>query len=127
MDRTAKKKLKNLLKLGTRLQTVPVEKFNITNWKCGSAACAIGWCPKLVPTAGIKIVDVCQDAAESVWTPQYGGYRCWKAVEAAFGLDEEDSRFLFSMGAYERDNVNSPTVVGKRIVRFAEDKLAETP
>lgn len=115
-----KEKMQNLLKLGEKLRTVPPEKFDMSNWKCGTAACAIGWCPTLVPEAGITIEKRFFASAY----PVFAGIYHWEAVEEAFGLDAEEAKELFSEDAYHNDwEPITPERVADRIISHAKYHL----
>ena len=86
------------------LPNVPEEKFNLKTWKCGSAACAVGWAASdpQFKKEGFKLYSGLfgPDDNRQVFTPSYGDLGGWSAVEKFFGIDFDHAQYLFSDEAY---------------------------
>lgn len=138
-------KKERLLKVVERLRQVRVEQakgkiaaeFNMSYWgklvnpgtfknrknlSCVTAACAIGHCGTLFKAEGFKLVIGRDDSTCVV--PVYQNEEGYDAVAKFFGIDYSDAEYLFSPGAYRREESFSsqynptPTEVAERIENF---------
>ncbi len=86
--------------------------FDMTAWRCGTAACAIGWClydPYFI-NKGFAIVDAC---------PTFKREESWEAVTKFFDISMDHAIYLFSMGSYqEYDQSPKPHIVANRVDEF---------
>lgn len=99
------------------LATVPPEQFDMHEWRCGTAACAVGWAAQdsqfnaegLVLQQGDTVFTsdgsyiLCFPAlvgpeADGYFEPQQG----FDAVNAFFGLNMHQSMRLFLRASYDR-------------------------
>lgn len=100
-------RIDRLQHLITILQLVPLERFSLRTWKCGTTACAVGW-------ACMDPLFNLQGLIHYGSGPYYEKpdaepnefYTHWAAVEMFFGLDEEQALHLFSPTHY--NNVRRP-------------------
>lgn len=120
---------RRLLKLADFLEKLPPQKFNLNNWcvkdyklsntnewdsiivirgKCGSTACALGYCPVVFPKSGFKLSN------DLHWTPEYCGLEGTAAAEQFFDLLESESVSLFMPESYREDH-KGPKSVAKKI------------
>ena len=98
------------------LKTVPEEKFGISDWKCGTAACAIGHAGSIPE---FKLAGFSCAAVPEVLSPN-GSLIGWRAVTRFFDLDIEEARELFSGERYpDGDNTTLPEVID-RFSKFLE-------
>ena len=96
---------------------------------CGTAGCAIGWCPVVFPRKWGFVKE------SPVWahywpvlrrlrfyrSPDFGSVIA--SVEEFFGVEDEDASFLFAVDREESDWYNtSPSRVGKRILRYLAER-----
>lgn len=126
---------KRLLKLADYLETVPRERFKMSDWSndkvgCGFAGCAIGWCAyaEVVPGFTMKLEsDFGTDdftgrtyAKPAFLLPTYEGVGGYDAVMLAFDVSEKQARHLFGANAY-RTVGGTPKQVAKRIRKFVRE------
>ena len=114
-------KTRALLKLADYLEKTDFskteKKFDMREWDCGTAACAIGQGihAKITP-AKLKIKN---------GFIRFDGINCNShgAISKAYGLsaNQTDSFFLFSSNSYS-DVPVSPKTVARRIRKFVEGK-----
>lgn len=111
-----------LQQMVTMLRELPVDGmigFDLGNWydsehPCGTAACAVGH-------ACLNPVFIRQgltlDRGILFESPKFGDAHGWDAVEAFFGLEPSDAKFLFFEESYDE---YAPTAgdVASRIERF---------
>lgn len=137
---------KRLLKLASFLRTLPKERFNLEvitglpkgshamkdeeqiveelagfckGKTCGSAACAIGWCPAVFPR-------------DAKWETRYGGVVLksdeWQEnfgfAEEFFGLTEAQAVYLFDPSYYPCRRQGKISVAN-RIADFVSGKMDE--
>lgn len=125
---STKEQLAMLQKLGEKLLTVPPTQFNMDDWSCGTQHCAIGWCPTLVPEAGITLVPNVLNALGAP-TPAIGSgtETCvgWHAVTTAFGISYPEAQYLFSPEEYDENDSENITIeqVSERILEFVKDNM----
>lgn len=100
------------------LRNLPPEKrskFDISEWHCGTSACAVG--------------SACFDPwfneqglyLNEYGSPSFDGWSSWDAVEAFFGLEPSDALNLFYGGNYPKGDDTTPAEVAARIEAFIAD------
>jgi hypothetical protein len=122
-----------LAHLAALLRTVPIQRFDMTDWHrsggvqaepaCGFAGCAVGWATQdhLMQAEGLSMVDE---------FPRFDadGADCadgWESVQVFFKLGSDDAGWLFGGDTYgdndgkflEPDEV-TPAMVADRIEEF---------
>ena len=126
---------RRLLKLAAFLETLPKHKFNLDiivddnkvfgedgdelnlpGADCGTAACAIGWCPNVFPRnceyqnhGYISVVDKNTQKTDFSFAQDF------------FGLNREESYYLFDPKYYNRRRQGNKSVA-KRIRAFVEKR-----
>lgn len=90
--------------------------FDLTDWHCGTAACAVGHAC-LSPWFQAEGLSLRQD-----WggvTPMFGDFDGWEAVEKFFGLSNDDAEHLFYRWKYPKYGVDTTAPeVADRIEQF---------
>lgn len=137
-----------LLFLAAFLETVPKEKFDLSDWRsnnngdgfyslyvpdenlingCGTTACAVGWACSL-PEFNKQGLYYNSDgditytnlSFEDEW---YGSfYEGWRAVRKFFDLDGEAADYLFNVSSYECPREEQLQHVIQRIREFCENE-----
>lgn len=81
--------------LADHLRTVDPEGFDLTDWRCGTVACAVGHACTIpeFQAAGLGLSGYSG-------TPEYGSLLSWAAVRVFFGLTFEQAHSLFDSGHY---------------------------
>lgn len=93
----------------TILRQVPAEDFDMAVWKCGTAACAVGWAC-LDPAFNEQGLSFAMPQELPTYASSRGGMCVhWDAVEVFFDLSELQARRLFSWDAYRIFNNHKPT------------------
>lgn len=108
-----------LKQLDRFLLTIPPEKFNLGVWSsyedpkagfnCNTTACAVGWGSVLFHRQKFRVID---------GMPEFGDQYGWTAVEAFFGLTEEEAEYLFNPRAYNDGDDTPAHKVAWRIRAF---------
>ena len=131
-----KRGMKRLGKLACFLETVHPSKFNLTLWvkgknpkemsinpteegRCGTAACAVGWLPKLFPRSW-KWYDLPNSIFSRVQRLSKNTSGRWDNLEDAanyFSITPFEAEHLFYPGSYRSGNVH-PTTVARRMLRL---------
>lgn len=124
--------VKRLEKLADFLDTLPRQKFDFGTFgkeegkpfmealaagkhRCGTVACAIGWTPAVFP----RLMEW-QDGFPAM---RESGETCFSAAEELFGIDRDESRWLFNPGPSNNlDNDATPKQVAKHIRKFLKEK-----
>jgi hypothetical protein len=123
-----------LLKLADHLESLPRKKFNIGYWckednRCGTVACAFGWCPIIFPRSGLKMY---KEIGEIKYKNVNGTHWGINAAEEFFQINDKDARDIFLGTRYKEyhsynkngfkrgSNAVTPKVVAKRIRNFVE-------
>jgi hypothetical protein len=105
-----------LQQMVTMLRGLPEEKrenFNLTDWNCGTTACAVGWaCLDPVFIEQGLTFDSLRIA------PEFMGNDGWYAVKTFFDITFDQSRKLFDIGYYEKGAGTGPDEVADRIEAF---------
>ncbi len=144
------RRLKQLYKLGEKLPSVKEQAFKMDTWgikpgakkvkhgpdnpkmDCGFAACALGWCPVLVPESrrsGLKAHAI-RRADRTAFVIMYKERTGEHAAADYFGIDLEESKELFTpwyshQYCHLGEGFNpSAAVVGERIRIMAAAKLS---
>lgn len=123
-----------LLKLANFLETLHPKKFDLSVFviepaskiskeyatnkvkPCGTAACAIGWCPVVFPRSCYYNTN---DDIVLKKNPKFSNFGF---AEIFFNLTENESRRLFSSCEYYNFNNITPKRVAKRIRKLVKDK-----
>lgn len=107
-----------LLKLADYLETVPRDRFDMTDWSnmktgCGFSGCAIGWAHhgKLFPGLAIR-----KKASDSFSVLHYRGETHLDAAALLFKIDSDSADDLFGPA-----QIATPKQVAKRIRKFVRD------
>lgn len=102
-----------LTTLAKHLRTVPPENLDMSNWTCGTAACAVGHACMMPEfnEQGLNLLAYHR-------TPNYAGESGWGAVEAFFDLGWPAAWNLFESRHYPKPP--TPTEVADRIDDFVE-------
>jgi hypothetical protein len=96
----------------TMLRGLPPEKFDISDWHCGTTACAVGH-------ACVSPVFNEQGLELSVWDgPKFGEFDGWSAVREFFELNTVDANYLFDMDKYIQGPLTLAGDVADRIEAF---------
>lgn len=100
-----------LRKLADHLDTVAPEKFDLSNWSCGTTACAVGHACTM-PEFQMEGLST----SLNTWGrfPKYLEYDSWDAVEAFFDLTHHQARYMFADWCYPSDE-QSPSHVAARV------------
>lgn len=133
-DRTVNKE--RLLKLAEFLETVPADRFDLTEWQssptaagrkvtkdraCGFAGCALGWAAHAGLFEGLTLTPISDELSRS--SIRYHTAHGWAAPCRLFRIKDEESEYLFKPEFY--DTQPSPKDVAARIRSFAgEDSSA---
>lgn len=92
---------------------------------CGTAACAIGWCPTVFPGLFRWVVQRDYGDVDIVVEHKASGETDFEAAEAAFELDEDESRYLFGTEDYVNGERTTAKTVAKRIREFIKIGMPE--
>jgi hypothetical protein len=103
-----------LLRLADLLDIVPADQFNLSHWKCGTTACAVGWACTIpeFQAEGLHLTDN---------DPVFGDFASWPAVRMFFELDKQDANHLFFVWDYPNRNRTTPAEVATRIRELVLD------
>jgi hypothetical protein len=105
-----------LQQMVTMLRNLPEEKrenFDLTDWNCGTSACAVGWaCLDPVFIEQGLTFDRLRIA------PEFMGSDGWHAVKAFFDIGFGQARDLFDIGNYGKGASTGPDEVAARIEAF---------
>ena len=97
------------------LRSLPPEKFDISDWQCGTSACAVGHaCTS--PVFKEQGLGLRYDF-DGI-TPTYGVHYGWSAVEEFFELGMRDAEHLFYVSEYSNRALTKPSEVADRIEAF---------
>ena len=110
----------DLLKHGVRvLERVDPRQFDLTYWKCGTTACAIGHFARdpVFQACGLKMrrMTGTHITEELRIFPRFGGRENYRAVEALFEIDEETAQHLFAPNCYPLQDFRNPKAVIARM------------
>jgi hypothetical protein len=100
------------------LRELPPETFNLTNWQCGTTACAVGHAC-LNPVFKEQGLNLRID--ENGVTPAFEGALGWFAVEKFFGLNEERANHFFHRWEYPNLGKTTAAEVADRIESFLQN------
>ncbi|MEX3914841.1 hypothetical protein AB4Y43_01150 [Paraburkholderia sp. BR10872] len=103
--------VERLQRMVTMLRGLPEEKFDITNWDCGTAACAVGH-------ACLNPIFNEQGLWLSDGMPAFQGDESWWAVERFFEIDSVQSGHLFYGPDYPNGDLTTAAEVADRIEAF---------
>lgn len=114
--------VERLLKLADHLGTVPLERFDMFSWKCGTLACAVGHACSIpeFQNAGLHLHRR-SGLNFSTVAPVFGDYDGWGAVHLFFDLNIRDADFLFSENEYP-EQARTPAGVADRIREFVVER-----
>lgn len=102
----------------TMLRALPLAQpsdFDLTTWRCGTIACAIGHACVEPAFMGKGLTF---DAIEC--EPVYGPDKSWSAVEKFFAISCADAEWLFADWRYKSAGDTEPSEVADRIADFIE-------
>ena len=104
-----------LLKLAAHLRTVAPETFDLADWSCGSAACAVGHACMMpeFEAEGLTLTRYLLGLA----APAFGQYSGWPAVRAFFCLTWDQAQELFAGHCYPA-GLDGANHVADRIEEF---------
>lgn len=123
------KRLKKLVDLMEQLESNKVEigysltfdrddhlptTFDMNDWRCGTAACAIGWAAtdEWFNSRGLTL------DCGMTGNPQFNDKENWAAVAEFFKISVADATYLFSAYSYKRADDVKPGQVAKRIKKY---------
>lgn len=111
-----------LLRLADHLDAIDPIKFDLTDWRCGTTACAIGHACDIpeFKEAGLKLAGVSYDSypyADPCFLRECG----WDAVVSFFDINYDDAEYLFEETAYDPVDKCNPKAVSNRIREFVND------
>lgn len=98
----------------TVLEAVPVDHFDLTNWKCGTSACAVGWAcqsPAFNAEGFTLKLSGSGHSGEPVLTlpdSQQDSPTGFDAVEIFFGLTGDQAYRLFMPDGYYDAGIDDP-------------------
>ena len=103
--------IERLKHLSDILKNVKPKNFDLSNWHCGTTACAVGHAcmDPVFNKQGLRFLK------SYPYTPTYKGIYSWGAVEEFFGLSEEQAEHLFAAGEYSMEDWGNPEAVRERI------------
>lgn len=109
---------KRLTALAAHLRTVAPENFQLGDWSCGTAACAVGHACTMpeFQAKGLRI-EPYEGLRTGHGVPWFGRVGGWSAVRAFFDLDFSECYDLFHQGHY-RGQPQGPDDVADRIEAF---------
>lgn len=103
-------KKSRLLKLAALLETVDPKNFDMGTWgrakrsakkspQCCTRACALGWATAIPEfhAAGLRLVA--EEFAPKYGVVRFGDLEDFDAAEAFFGIDSQQSNYLFCLGS----------------------------
>lgn len=119
---------KKLLKLANFLEYyIGNREFNLKIWreekKCGTTACAFGWCPEIWRHSALKVVPGTYDDWNTI---EYNGYRGLRAAAKFFDITLDQAEYLFDFVAYRPDH-SGRISVAKRLRKFVWDNPPKRP
>lgn len=134
-----KRHKERLLKLAAFLRTVPNKFFNLEvltaggdgkdfdpcglkklDHKCGSVACAMGWCPIVFPrTFRYNSAGGVEGKDENISIKSFFGLDKFEKLDVYGDLEESARDYLFMPQYYPRDK-RGPKSVAARIERFVK-------
>jgi hypothetical protein len=123
-----------LLKLAAYLDNLSPKKFNIGSWvrecdetknKCGTVACAFGWCPVIFPRSNVKWTKDKDWLGDIKYTNKNGTFYDMEAASEFFGIDYEYAKQIFMGTSYPEYHQNgkdfyikgSKGITPKRVAR----------
>lgn len=92
---------------------------NISEYKCGTSACAVGWAT-LDPWFNEKGLQSAYSQSD-IYLIKFDGLYDWRAIEEFFGLDEDEAEDLFTLDSNYGNN--DPLVVAERIREVVSRKF----
>ena len=103
--------------LSEHLRTVAPDLFDLSYWRCGTTACAVGHAVDvpLIAAQGFTLLKV---GYYVNLRPTLGCLKDWEAVQALFGLTFQDCSYLFSHSEYPHEDMTTATEVADRIDNF---------
>lgn len=108
-----KERLEQMVVMLRNLPPEKCENFDLTDWNCGTSACAVGWaCLDPVFIQQGLVFDSLRI------TPEFMGNDGWYAVKAFFGIEFDQGRHLFDIGRYAKGEHATPDDVADRIELF---------
>lgn len=121
--------IKRLKTLANYLLTINPKTFDLSEWSCGTTACAIGHAANIpeFKNAGftLNFADDMRDTYPILINPIIGEAisRHWDAVEDFFDITEIESKHLFMDSAYGCEyDVIQPSDVSDRIFKLINTK-----
>jgi hypothetical protein len=118
---------RRLLKLAAFLEKLPTERFNYQFWvgkdwegkadlSCGTTACALGWATTMPEfrRLGLQLVKLNSNYAFVVSART--GASAFGAAQEIFGLDQDESAYLFSPGILYHGEESPPRTATPREV-----------
>ncbi len=126
-DRQLPDGLRRLSILAKYLEGQLPKMFDLLEWDCGTAACAVGHataCPAL-KAEGLRLetARMLSFVSQSV-EPVYRHLRSWSAAGEFFEIDLIEVKYLFSAEAYHVAEWNDPRAVAGRIRAFLASKTS---
>lgn len=111
---------------GEYLKPVPQSEFNMSDWRCGTAACAIGHAgtdPWFIKRGFSMASSKFLPGGAPFYKDQYGiVYRGWMAVYKFFDFpDDSGALRLFEPSYYSKKKDMTPTNVANRIRAFVKN------
>lgn len=103
-----------LLLLADHMDTVDPSLFFLEDWKCGTAACAVGHACTIpsFQKAGLTLTPAILNGKAS-GTPTFLMHHGWRAVQKFFDLTAIETSELFSSESYEKNAL--PSDVAEKI------------
>jgi hypothetical protein len=113
---------KRLLTLARHLRKVPVERFDMKRWACGTTACAMGHACT-IPSfrrAGLRLVEDFGWGTITMSTIAFGKILGMQAAAELFDISYLTANRLFHAGNYPKPNP-TPAEVAERIERLVRE------
>lgn len=107
------------------LPTVIEENFDLTDWQCGTTACAFGWGCMYKPfqEEGLRLSTESESYKSEVH-PLYKKLEGFEAAEEFFELTSKEARDLFLKSHYnqEKPTVNNVISRIRKVIKKKEDE-----
>lgn len=110
-----RERLQQMVTMLRDLSPVHHKGFDISDWHCGTSACAVGHAC-LTPSFQVQGLELQYDG--SGWMPAFDGETSWYAVEKFFDLSEKDAEHLFYRTSYDTSYDTTANEVADRIEEF---------
>lgn len=99
------------------LENVPAEKFDLSKWKCGTTACAIGWAcsDPSFNEQGLRMTHFSHLGEHTLYCPilRFGNRKeeGWDAVTQFFDITREQADYLFANWTYQPSQGTTENVI----------------